>query len=422
MNFNEVVKRLNSLETFPKERPRTERMLEVLKLKPWFKTLDPNKIIVVAGTNGKGTTCAALETLLLSVDQNVGLFTSPHLVSATERIRVNGKDISEQQFVELFLNHMQIIEQFRLTHFDALALMAGEYFFSGRYLEPLDYVILEVGVGGLYDSTNAFPHNHSVVTKLGLDHEQILGPTLLDIAKNKFGIVKPNTHVVALGLPPEVKNEIELNLRNINSKLVLAPEFLVRRSHAGVIAETHWGDLTTNMIGHRAFENINLALTMFDQLGFEVSQVLKKPVCINWSGRMQKIDWANQLWPNLECPFYVSGDHNVQGVQSLVKLLIEEFKWKTIHVVIGIAQGKNASEMIAHLDPLPNLKLYLTETPYKSISLKDYPRFSQALSDQDIEVKDLLGRIKAESEDLVILTGSLYLVGKLLSFNPKLKV
>ncbi|MBC7742845.1 MAG: hypothetical protein H7061_11660, partial [Bdellovibrionaceae bacterium] len=204
MNYIQVVLALEALQIMPKTMPGLEKIEKALIKTDWFGAIDPKKVIVVAGTNGKGSTCAVLEALLLSAGKRVGFYSSPHLVSTTERIRTNGSQISENDFIQIYEQCNSLIQQCELSHFEALTLMAGHYFFSEEWGQNLDHVILEVGLGGTFDATNAFAHTYSVITALALDHTTILGKTLTEVASNKFGIVQADNLVVHHHLPAEL--------------------------------------------------------------------------------------------------------------------------------------------------------------------------------------------------------------------------
>lgn len=420
-NYNEVVAYLEGLQMMPKTMPGLAKIKSALKLTDWYGGLDANKVIVVAGTNGKGTTCAALESLLLAAKQKVGFYSSPHLVTTTERIRTGGAQILTEDFVELFEDCFSLIEQCQLSHFEALTLMAGHYFFSAKWNKNLDFVILEVGLGGRFDATNAFPHKYSVITKLGLDHVNILGYGIVDIAENKFGIVQKKNIVVHHQLPEEVyelkkvvqkktksnwiesdKCELKINKEN------LSPRYFIKYNNL---------EFEINIAGKRAAENIMTALTLFKILGFNSDNYQAALNKIDWSGRMQKI-----LWPNLQCPLYLSGDHNEQGVLSLIEIL-HDFQWQTLHLVVGIGTDKDAELMLKQLCELTNIKLYLTQTPFKGRTLDEYPeKYSSLAILKNSDVIDLLEKIsvKAQRVDLVLVTGSLYLVGEVLKRVPQL--
>ncbi len=410
LNFHSVVTALEALNIMPKTMPGLEKLKQALQHKTWFQTLSPEKIITVAGTNGKGTTCAALQTLLLSAGKKVGLYTSPHLISTTERIRINGEQISEAQFVELYKENKHLIEKFDLTHFESLTLMAADCFFGHN---DLDHVIFEVGLGGTYDATNVFPNRYSVITALAMDHQNILGNTVLEIAKNKFGIIKQNSKVVHHPLPAEVFGLFAEVLSATNSQAIAAVPGSI---HAEKDFEPHWflqtpwGKTMVNIPGHRACENIMTALTLFEELGYEPQDHLHSLEKIVWQGRMQKI-----AWPGLDVPVYLSGDHNIQGVQSLIQLL-QSYDWNTLHLIVGIGQDKAADEMFRMLFSLPRSQLYLTKTPFKGRELLDYDdEIRTKAAGENEDVVELLNSIQAKKNDLVIVTGSLYLVGQVLS-------
>lgn len=412
MTYAEVVKKLESLSIMPKSMPGLDKIRQALQHKSWFSKLDSQRIITVAGTNGKGSTCAALQTLLMSANKKVGLYTSPHLVSTTERIRINRTPIAEKEFVELYLANKELIEKHELTHFESLTLMAAEYFFKSN---NLDYVIFEVGLGGTYDATNVFPNQIAVITALGLDHQSILGKTIQEIAKNKFGIIKNSSQVIHHKLPDEVINDFKNVIRQTNSESKAAEIGYATAEVAQNpkwILNTKWGSCEINIPGQRAADNIMTALTVFECLGFSPKEHLTSLKKINWLGRMQKINWKN-----LPAPVYLSGDHNVQGVQSLTDLL-RFYKWNKLHLIVGVGYEKDSSQMFDELLKLPRVNLYLTQTPFKGCEVTDYPPQIRAKAiDADNEVLEILNRVKAEPDDIVLVTGSLYLVGKILQHS-----
>ena len=160
----------------------------------------PEKVIVVAGTNGKGTTCVTLQKLLIASGKNVGLFTSPHIRKINERIKYNGTDISDEDFEKVFEKVHDKLKDFSLSGFEYLTMIAAYYFY---YFCEIDYLILEVGLGGTLDSTNAFDHQINIITKLGLDHENILCKGMENIAANKLGIIRDDGIVFHFSFPSE---------------------------------------------------------------------------------------------------------------------------------------------------------------------------------------------------------------------------
>ncbi|MBC7466743.1 MAG: hypothetical protein H7256_12190 [Bdellovibrio sp.] len=411
--FEKVVNYLESLSIMPKEMPGIEKIKNALNETTWFSQIDPKKVIVVAGTNGKGSTCAILEALLTQAGCQVGFYSSPHLIDTTERIRVGQKQISKEAFVQLFETNEALIEKHQLTHFEALTVMAADYFFAKT---KLDFVLFEVGLGGTFDATNAIPHATSVITALGLDHTHILGTTIEEIAKNKFGIIKKNNLVVHHKLPQAVEDLKNKFRTETDSNWYEAEPVTVDVKKNGIapayILKSKWGETPINLMGSRAAENAATALTVFEKLGFNPSNNISALQTVQWGGRMQKV-----AWKNLTAPLYLSGDHNVQGLKSLLQIL-KDFSYKNLHIIVGIGKDKDSTPMLEDLIALPNVKLYLTETPFKGLTVNEYPeKFLEKAILKSKEVSEILDQLTkiAIKDDLVVVTGSLYLVGKVLS-------
>ena len=410
MTYEQVVQNLESLSIMPKTMPGLEKLKKALSHKSWYQSLDSQKIITVAGTNGKGTTCAALEALLISAGQKVGLYTSPHLISTTERIRSNGQNISRENFIKLYLENENLIRTYQLTHFESLTLMAADYFFSQQYL---DFAIFEVGLGGTYDATNVFPNGLSIITALGMDHQNILGNTIQEIASNKFGIIKKNSVVVHHVLPEETNELFHATLEKTDSRSVAACKWTLKVEQKNSMPiwfiDTQYGIAEINIPGARACENIATALTAFEVLGFNPQKHLNCLKQIKWQGRMQMINL-----PEINCPVFLSGDHNPQGVQSLIDLL-KYYQWQTLHLVVGVGQDKDAENIFSQLLQLPRHKLYLTVTPFKGRALSDYSKqVKEHSAAQNENIIELLKSIQTKADDMILVTGSLYLVGEVL--------
>ena len=201
--YAKIIQLLESRSIMPESPPSLAPMREAFGRVLPSKNFCPEQTIVVAGTNGKGSVCAALEALFLAAGETVGLYTSPHLQQTTERIRINGATISEDLFCTAYEQVDILTHDLYLTHFEILTLMAGWLFYS--HCTRLDRFIFEVGLGGTWDATNAIPHQHCVITSIGYDHENLLGNTLTSIARNKFGIIGPDSLVVHSPFPEEVQ-------------------------------------------------------------------------------------------------------------------------------------------------------------------------------------------------------------------------
>ena len=378
--------------------------------------LDPDRVIVVAGTNGKGSTCATLETLLLSASQKVALYTSPHLTKITERIRINGEEISEEEFCFAYTNVLPLLAELGLTHFEMLTAMAVFVFCSAR--PRLDYFIFEVGLGGTWDATNAVPHSINVITALGLDHQNLLGDTLQSVAANKFGIVGKCSAVIHTELSDSLTDLINRTKHSTMSNWTNAPKYdvCVEKCNGEPVfyVESKWGRAEITLPGLRGAENTNLALSVFEQLGFDPRSHLGFVKTVKWPGRMEKVSD-----PGFKCPIYLSGDHNPQGVKSLIELL-KHYKWERLHLLIGIGRDKDFRSMLEMFSALPNVSIYLTETPYRGLTVEEYDNANPSVlglwKDPVVALKEIQDKVGIN--DLIIVTGSLYLVGLL---RPRFK-
>jgi dihydrofolate synthase/folylpolyglutamate synthase len=403
-DYNEIITRHMTVDANipPKNINHLTDILKRLQLK-----IDPQKVILVGGTNGKGTVCAVLQTLLLEAGKNVGLFTSPHLIKVNERIKFNGVDVPDNEFCSLFREAQRFDSESRLSWFEYLTFMAVLHFFS-RPGDEIDFAIFEVGLGGTWDATNVIPHAISVIAKLGMDHENILGHSIVDIARNKFGIIGENNHVFHLKFPPEAE-EVSLHHRR-KATFIEAHQHSLEVDVSGekpvFFIRTHRGVYKMPLPGPRAAENISLALTVFDHLIPHAEKYMHAITKTLWPGRMERVIFFGR-------EIFLSGDHNPQGIESLLELL-GYYRYARVRFVVGICHDKKQDEMLDRLLQLPNAVLYLTETPVKTLPLEQYDRRFLALARcaaaDPIEVmKAALS--DAAAADMIVVTGSLYLVG-----------
>lgn len=406
MNYEEIVNFLESQTKFH-DIEYLRNVLNMLDLK-----IEPEKVMLVAGTNGKGTTSATIATLLIAAGREVGFFSSPHLKKVTERIKFNNVDISEKEFCDVFTQVRKKIKSSNLSHFEWLTLMAAYYFFEKK---KVDSAIFEVGMGGTYDSTNIIPHKFCAITRLALDHEDILGNSLIEIAENKFGIITENAVVFHTAFDAEIEKLSKKYAKKRNANFIKACDFSLEADQSSkypiFFVRTPFGRFKMNLPGRRAAENSALALTAFDYLLGAADKYGSAIEKVNWPGRMQLIRYGNH-------DIFLSGDHNPNGVQSLLEIL-RYYRFRAVHFVVGICKTKDHKKMLDMLFNFPNANVYLTETAYNALPIDKYgseslKRAKFALPDQKAALDAAVAN--ASNEDLIIVTGSLYLVGKILSF------
>lgn len=397
--YDDAVAELEGRGIMPVRMPSLEPMQRALA-RTGLK-IPPRRNLIVAGTNGKGSVAATLSRLLTDQGLRVGLYTSPHLITTRERFRIGDEDLSEAAFVAL---HREITREREggpwakdLTHFEALTLMAALAFWGPSQEGPVDWAIWEVGLGGLFDATNAIPHHFCAITSLGMDHQNLLGATLPEIARQKWGVIPPGGRVVSAPLAEELREAWAAHVQATRCEGSFAPS-----------AGTPWKPVSLALAGPRGESNTRLALAVFEALGFDPGVAQASLPRVRWPGRLSPL-------PGFVCPAWVSGDHNLPGVESLIEALqAAGTPWETLHLIVGIGRDKEAGAMLRLLNGLPRVALYLTETPFKPLPIQDYPPCGARFAHPDPGVVLKRVRAIARPADQVGVTGSLYLVGKCL--------
>ena len=310
------------------------------------------KFIHVAGTNGKGSVCACLASVLEAAGYRVGLNTSPHLERFHERIRVNGEEISGEDLGAA-------IERIRPaagdmpehpTEFELIIAAAFLHFLERR----CDIVVLETGLGGALDASNVIGTPElAVLTAMGMDHAAILGPTLRDIAAAKAGIIKPGGTVVSRGGCPEADEVFRQACRERGASLTeldLSRLAVRRLGLEGTVFDfTPWENLTLPLAGAYQPENAALALTALELLrekGWRVPEeaVRRGLAAVRWPGRFEVL--------GKDPVFLLDGAHNAHGMRAAVESLKALFPGKRWTFLLGIMADKDAGEMLDLLAPL----------------------------------------------------------------------
>ncbi len=402
MNYREWVQWLETRNPMPELKPGIEKTRNALTEAGLMDLVDPKKVIIIAGTNGKGTTAKTLEQLLLSTGSSVGLYTSPHLVDTTERIRIQGKDLTQNAFCSLCEHYRPLIEKWNLTHFESLTLFAADYFFKQK---KVDWSIFEVGLGGTWDATNVIPHHWSAITALGFDHMHILGKTLPEIAMNKFGIIAKNNVVIHNDYDPEIEAILAEQLKKNRATSIRVSKARHRLEPGSplpqYILESPWGDTAISLPGVRATQNMLQALTIFEVLGFNPQKYLKTLSTIQWPARMTPLKYTSP------CPVYLSGDHNTQGIESLVEIL-KHAQYKKLHLILGVSKNRAPLEFLPILAQLQNTEVTFTKPTFQGVTPQLPP--GMTFFEKPHEALQHVSQ-KAQAQDLIVITGSLYLCG-----------
>ncbi|MCA1750703.1 MAG: bifunctional folylpolyglutamate synthase/dihydrofolate synthase [Flavobacteriales bacterium] len=358
------------------------------------------KSVHIAGTNGKGSTASAMASIFAEAGCKTGLFTSPHLKDFRERIRINGEMIPEAAVVDFLKKNPGIIDDLSPSFFELTCCMAFAYFAE----EQVDIAVLETGMGGRLDSTNVVVPELSVITSIGYDHQQFLGNTLAAIAAEKGGIIKASVPVVVSENEPEV-----LAVLSEKAKAVGAPFTAVDPSDEG---------LDTDLGGDYQKENMRTvaaAVKVLREGGWKLSSA----AVIAGASKVKINSGLRGRWEVIsESPRAIADvGHNAEGVAMAVGMLKAE-TYRRLHIVWGMAADKDADEI---LSLLPADAIYYWCKP-------DVPRGKDAeLLREQAEKFDLHGAVHgsvpdayaaalatAESDDLVFVGGSVFVVGEIL--------
>jgi dihydrofolate synthase / folylpolyglutamate synthase len=380
------------------------------------------KSIHIAGTNGKGSTSHMLASVFQSAGYKTGLYTSPHLKSFTERIRINGKEISEHHVID-FVNRIHpAIESLKPSFFEITVAMAFDYFAE----QKVDMAIVEVGMGGRLDSTNVISPELSVITNIGWDHMDILGDSLEKIAEEKAGIIKAGIPVVISERQPEVEQVFEKKALAMNSKIYFAMDQITVRPHE------EEGQLAFDIYdgGTIAFKNLVLPLQgRYQQKNIGgVLQALKLMEILGWKLMPEHIRTGLEnvvsqtglkgRWQVLnKKPFIVCDTgHNLDGITEVLKQ-IKAQTYRHLYFVFGMVKGKDVS---AVLKLLPTHAYYFFCQPKIPRALdatvlceqaRDYDLTGEVI----IDINEAIDKAKAraDADDMIFIGGSTYVVAEI---------
>jgi dihydrofolate synthase/folylpolyglutamate synthase len=370
------------------------------------------RVVHVAGTNGKGSTCAYIAQMLHSSGYATGRYTSPHLIDWPERIWVRGQSITPEALNQALQEIAAILEQhphLQITQFEAFTAAAFGYFAE----EKLDYVVVEVGLGGRLDATNVFEHPEvTVITSIGLDHQDRLGDTLAAIAREKAGIIKSGVPIVVGDVPPEALWVIEKKARDLEALLYLVPPAQATPSGWCVDHFTY----TTGLLGNIQGQNSALALKVGRLLGLSDASLKEGLAQAQWPGRYQQVTYQGYK-------LLVDGAHNAEAALALRSYLGEE----PVHWIMGILNTKNSSTMLQLLlrpgdqfsaVPVPSAATVSPQALAQEAG-RICPDLDQCEAYPTLE-NALAALIKEQPKNKqTILCGSLYLVGYFLKLlNP----
>ena len=373
-------------------------------------------IIHVTGTNGKGSTIAFMRELFVSHGKKVGTFTSPHIVSIHDRICINGQPISDADFIRL-ANQVKEMEQRllethdQLSFFELLTVIALLYFKE----QGVDLVLLEVGIGGLLDTTNVVTGEIAVITSIGLDHQETLGNSLEEIAEQKAGIFKPGKVSVIANLAPEAQLVCQKISEDLDVTLYQSDRDFSFKSGVFSSSIANLSRLKLGLEGTYQEENAALALQAFllfmTERGEKVNEeaIRRALETTSWAGRLEAVTEH----------IYLDGAHNLPALERLVEFIQEKIQQGyQPQILFGALKRKDYSGMLGYLtDHLPDTALYVTSFDYQgSLEEQDLSGYHRVASYRDF-IDDF--EKSAGEKDLLFVTGSLYFISEVRAYLIK---
>ncbi len=418
MNYSEAIQFLYDLRLFgAKFGLENTLKLAALAGNPQEKL----RFIHVAGTNGKGSTCAMLESIYRAAGLRTGLFTSPHLVSFRERIQVNRQLVSENEVVRLVGEIQPPLKPFPADHhptfFEVVTVMALKFFAE----QQCDLVIWETGLGGRLDATNIITPLASVITNIALDHEQWLGDTLGKIAAEKAGIIKPGVPVITAADEPEALKVIEEIAMEKNAPLFKSNSWEGRRT--AVPNQDQSGSPTRRpsqveklpLPGEHQKINATLALAAVEVLQRKIpvsDEAIQTGLSkVDWPGRLQLVTRPSGQ------KLLLDGAHNVAGAKVLRAALEKDFQSSEHTLILGVFQDKDWRHICETLAPLAAQIFTVPVSSERSADAHELAAACRAANPAaGIAACGSLREAleKTADDDFVVVTGSLYLVGEAL--------
>ena len=366
-------------------------------------------IIHVTGTNGKGSTIAFMRELFVSHGKKVGTFTSPHIVSIHDRICINGQPISDTDFIRL-ADKVKTMEQRllethdQLSFFELLTLIALLYFKE----QEVDLVLLEVGIGGLLDTTNIVTGEIAIITSIGLDHQETLGDSLVAIAEQKAGIFKPGKSAVIANLAQEAQFVCQRTATDLGVSLYQADQDFSFRNGNFSSSLADFNHLILGLEGAYQEENAALALQAFLLFMAQRDEKVDQEAV---RASLQATKWAGRLEAITE-HIYLDGAHNLPALERLVEFIQEKIQQGyQPHILFGALKRKDYSGMLTYLtEHLPDVALYVTSFDYQgSLEEQDFGDYTSIASYREF-IDNL--EASAQEKDLLFVTGSLYFISE----------
>ncbi|MBP1889664.1 dihydrofolate synthase/folylpolyglutamate synthase [Clostridium moniliforme] len=431
MNYEEAMEYIKKIGNFGSNYglERTERLLDILG-NPHKKI----KCIHVAGTNGKGSTTSIITSILMEEGFKVGMYTSPYLEEFEERIQINRENIKKEELAFYMKDVKKAVDEVikegysHPTEFEIITCLMFLYF----YVKKVDYAVIEVGLGGRLDSTNVIKPLVSVIASISLDHTNILGSSLKEIAREKGGIIKEDIPLVLYPQEEEALNELKNIAEEKNSKIYEVKkddgellDIIKERDYYQKIkikGELDIYYLNLKLLGEHQILNCALAVKTVEVLskleGFKINNLKKGVENAKWKGRLEVL--------NKKPTVVIDGAHNIQGIKSLTRNVTKYFKYNNLYLLIGILADKQVEEMINEIAPLSKKIIALTPNSDRAELSSELKKEIEKVNNNVESFESYEDAFKsilkvAKEEDLILVTGSLYMIGEMRGIINRIK-
>lgn len=421
MNFTNTQDVISYLYSLPKFHQKADLSYIKKTLAALHNPQDQVKTVHVTGTNGKGSTCYYLSNLLQKAGQKTGLFVSPYVYEFNERIQLNGQNISDERLIDLANQIEKVLSKIRQTE-PAFSLATFEYEVAMAFLyfaqEKCDFAVIEVGIGAEHDKTNVITPEVSIITTVGLDHEQIIGPTIADIAHEKSGIIKKNRPVVLGNVPKEVLPLLLTKANNENAPVKLwNKNFKMNFEHdEDMIYRDEKSTLSFVLRPHVEGIDIAVAIQAFKLLNLQLTD-LQIEKTINETvipGRYQVLVTQPLI--------ILDGAHNIQAMKNLLAFAHEQQQKRhgIIRILIMMMKDKDLTEVFALFKPTDHVMLTTIDYP-RAAKKNDFPREVREKYEYNSDWRRAFVQMRQASHanDILLVTGSFYLVGCILQMEEK---
>ena len=404
-----------------------ERMVELLELRgnPHLKL----KVIHIGGTNGKGSTIAFLKNMLVKLGLRVGVFSSPYLIHYTDQISINGESIPEARLEALMADYESLLEGEKsavlqgTTEFEIITALAYDYFAT----EKVDVAIMEVGMGGLLDSTNVCQPILTGITTIGLDHVALLGDTLEAIAEQKAGIIKQGIPLVTGHIVPEALAVIDCIAEGKDvQRIRYGRDYQVRHQESVVTGEVfdytspvRQGRFQSGLLGLHQIENAGMAIALLDTFCQEDGRALPANTLVaqaleetRWPGRLEVLSGEPMM--------ILDGAHNPHAIKALVATLQERFADYHKEILFTCIKTKALDDMLDLLETVPNSQLTLTH--FDDSRATDEKVMQEVAASRKLNYQNwqefLEQKLKEDEEKQTvrIVTGSLYFLSQVRAY------